>query len=151
MISLANDCDFHMKIEGDRTIHQNIFDTLLHVSDTELNNGSVIEIGENFYRTYEAWIYFSDKTTLWIEGYCCVESLKHVSSTGYFRHEYKPCYSITRFEPSNYYQIKRNWFCAYLRTLSHKNGEIIVDPVRSFMITFTSMTKRESSQKKSEK
>lgn len=69
MISLANDCDFHMKIEGDQQSIKTLL-SLMHVSDTELTNGTVTEIGESFYRTYEAWIYLSDETTLWIEGYC---------------------------------------------------------------------------------
>ena len=58
-----------MKIEGDQQSIKTLL-SLMHVSDTELTNGTVTEIGERFYRTYEAWIYLSDETTLWIEGYC---------------------------------------------------------------------------------
>lgn len=69
VISLANDCDFHIKIEGDQQSIRT-FLSLMHVSDTERTNGTVTQVGESFFQTYDAWIYRSDETPLWIEGYC---------------------------------------------------------------------------------
>lgn len=58
-----------MRIEGTEQSFKKLL-SLMQVPQSRLNTGSSISVTSNFYRTYEALLYFSDESTLWIDGYC---------------------------------------------------------------------------------
>lgn len=40
------------------------------VTDTKIEHETSVRATRNFFRTYEALLYKSDETMLWIDGYC---------------------------------------------------------------------------------
>lgn len=66
---MANFCDFNMRIEGSEQSIKEL-SLLMQIPQSKLNVGSSISVTSNFYRTYEALLYLSDETSLWIDGYC---------------------------------------------------------------------------------
>lgn len=66
---MANCCDFNMRITGSEQSIRELL-RLMEVPQSKLNTGSSLSLASNFYRTYEALLYLSDETSLWIDGYC---------------------------------------------------------------------------------